>query len=129
MNLLAIDGNLTYTCGNLGQVFSGTFPYFTHIAIVIIKIAIPILLVILGMLDLWKAVAASKEDEIKKGQQMFVKRIVAAVLVFLVTLIVQIVVKFISTTDSEKTTVANCMNCFVNGEVSEKGCVASGEID
>ena len=44
-------------------------------AVLLLKIVIPILLIIFGMLDLGKAVVASKEDEIKKGQQMFVKRI------------------------------------------------------
>ena len=78
------------------------------------------MLVILGMLDLGKAVAASKEDEIKKGQQMFIKRIIAAILVFFVTLIVQIVIKFAASSDAN---VVNCMNCFVNGEVSENSCI------
>ena len=39
--------------------------------ILAIQIAIPVLLIIFGMLDLGKAVVASKEDEIKKGQQIF----------------------------------------------------------
>lgn len=126
MNLLAemVKTDWTYTCGNLGQEFSGTFPYVVHLIIVIIKIAVPIMLVILGMLDLGKAVAASKEDEIKKGQQMFVKRIVAAILVFVVTLVVQIVAKFASSKDVN---VVNCMNCFINGEQSETGCTFVSE--
>ena len=57
----------------------------------LIKIAIPILLIIWGMLDLGKAVMAQKEDEIKKGQQTFVKRVIAAVIVFLIIAIVQLV--------------------------------------
>ncbi len=123
MNILdaIVKTNVDYTCGALGTSFSGYFPYVVHTAVVIIKIAIPILLIIFGMLDLGKAVVASKEDEIKKGQQTFVKRLVAAVLVFFVVLIVQIVVKFASA--SEGTTVINCMNCFINGtENEEKSC-------
>ena len=68
----------TYTCGNIGIDFSGTFPYLVSTAITIIKIAVPILLIIFGMLDLGKAVIASKEDEIKKGQQTFIKRAITA---------------------------------------------------
>ncbi len=127
MNILAaemVKTDWTYTCGNLGQEFSGSFPYAAHLVVVIIKIAIPIMLVILGMLDLGKAVAASKEDEIKKGQQMFIKRIVAAILVFFVTLVVQIIVKFASSKDA---TVVNCMNCFINGDRSENSCVLVSE--
>ena len=125
MNLLLdamVKTTEEYTCGNLGTTFSGTFPYIVHTAVVIIKIAIPVLLIIFGMLDLGKAVVASKEDEIKKGQQTFVKRLIAAVLVFFVVLVVQIVVKFASSKDS---TVVNCMNCFINGTVDpEKSCIA-----
>lgn len=119
---VAHDGLTEYTCGSLGQSFSGTFPYTVHLIVLIIQVAIPILLVILGMLDLGKAVAASKEDEIKKGQQMFVKRLVAAILVFFVIFVVKIVVKFASSGDN---TVMNCMNCFLHAKVEENdtGCI------
>ncbi len=116
MNILDIVKTTgEYTCGNLGTTFSGYFPYVVHTAVVIIKVAIPILLIIFGMLDLGKAVVASKEDEIKKGQQTFVKRLIAAIIVFFVTLIVQLVVKFAAGRSEDGTTIVNCMNCFING--------------
>lgn len=113
-----LDG--LYRCGNLSFEFSGTFPYLVSTAILIIKIVVPILLIIFGMLDLGKAVVASKEDEIKKGQQTFVKRVVAAVIVFFVIQIVQLIVSFVSNRDQD---ISNCFNCFVNGKISEKGCI------
>ena len=57
----------------------------------IIQIGIPIILIILGMLDLGKAVVAGKEDEIKKNQQMLVKRAISAVAVFFVVTLVTLV--------------------------------------
>lgn len=66
------------------------------------------------MLDLGKAVTASKEDDIKKSQQLFVKRLIAAVLVFIVTMVVKIVISFAADNDAS---VINCMNCFINGDV------------
>lgn len=57
----------------------------------IIQIGIPILLIIFGMLDLGKAVVAGKEDEIKKNQQLLVKRAISAVAVFFVTTLVTLV--------------------------------------
>ena len=113
-----------YRCGNLDFEFAGTFPYLVSTAILIIKIVVPILLIIFGMLDLGKAVVASKEDEIKKGQQTFIKRVVAAVIVFFVIQIVQLLVNFISNRDKD---ISNCFNCFVNGKVSEKGCKATSK--
>jgi len=58
----------------------------------IIQIAVPILLIIMGSLDLMKAVMAGKEDEIKKAQGTFVKRAIAAVIVFFIPLIVSLVI-------------------------------------
>lgn len=57
----------------------------------IIQIGIPILLIIFGMLDLGKAVVAGKEDEIKKNQQLLVKRAISAVAVFFVVTLVTFV--------------------------------------
>ncbi len=108
-----------YTCGGTNLVFSGSFPYIISTVVTIIKIAVPILLIIFGMLDLGKAVVASKEDEIKKGQQLFIKRAISAVIVFFVIQVVQIIVRFVSGNDA---TVANCFNCFINGEASSSAC-------
>ena len=58
----------------------------------IIQIAVPILLIIMGSLDLMKAVMAGKEDEIKKAQGTFVKRAIASVIVFFIPLIVSLVI-------------------------------------
>lgn len=117
-NMVTMSG--TYSCGSLDIDIPGTFPYLVHAVIVAIKVIVPILLIIFGMLDLGKAVVASKEDEIKKGQSTFIKRAVTAVIVFFVIQIVQLVISFVSSRDND---VMNCFNCFVNGKVDEeKGC-------
>lgn len=85
--------------------------------ITVIKFGVPILLIIFGMLDLGKAVVASKEDEIKKGQQMFIKRVIAAILVFFVIVVVQLVVN-LATSDSDTDSDSlwrDCIAPFVNG--------------
>ena len=120
MNGISMSG--TYTCGDLDFSFSGTFPYLVSTIITIIKIVVPIILIIFGMLDLAKSVTASKEDEIKKGQQTFIKRLIAAIIVFFVIQVVQIVVNFASGEDQN---IINCFNCFVNG----KDCIDQGSAD
>ena len=109
-----------YKCGDLDLQFSGTIPYVVHIIITVIKIAIPVLLIIFGMIDFLKAVTASKEDEIKKGQQTFIKRLIAAVIVFFVIQIVQLVISFASNSDDN---IVSCFNCFVNN----KQCIDIGK--
>lgn len=65
----------------------------------LIQWAVPILLIILGTIDLVKAVMAGKEDEIKKNQQVLFKRAIAAVIVFLVPLIVSTITGLLGTDD------------------------------
>ena len=132
VNVLKFETGATYTCGEGNFIFEGLFPSVVSTIVTVIKIGIPILLIILGMLDLGKAVMAQKEDEIKKGQSLFIKRLIAAILVFLVVFVVQIFVRFIAGKDDNKD-VTSCINCFINGKVvensSEKinGCYKKAE--
>ena len=101
------------TCGNM-ITMNEFVPTFTSTIYNLIRIGVPLLLVFFGMLDLGKAVMAQKEDEIKKGQQTFVKRLIAAVIVFLVFFIVQIVIGLVTPNKDEKATIWNCVNCFID---------------
>jgi hypothetical protein len=85
---------------------------FIHNIIVILKIAVPILLVIFGMIDFAKGVTAGKEDEIKKGQDIFIKRLIAAACVFFVVTIVQLVMSLVSSDDDS---FWSCANGILNG--------------
>ena len=57
----------------------------------IIKIAVPILLIAFGVFDFSKAMFASNEDDMKKAQKTFLKRIVAAFIVFLSPMIINLI--------------------------------------
>lgn len=57
----------------------------------ILQIGIPILLLIIGTVDLGKAVMAGDEKEIKSATGTLVKRAIAAVAVFLLFMIVTVV--------------------------------------
>lgn len=61
-----------------------------------IWIGIPIILIVLGMIDLGKAVIASKEDEVKKATKAFGKRFIYAVAVFLVVWLVSFVLSTVA---------------------------------
>lgn len=70
--------------------------YIISLAVTLIQIGVPIILIVWGMLDLGKAVMAQKEDEIKKGQQTFIKRLTAAAIVFFVVVIVKLLVGLVA---------------------------------
>ena len=55
------------------------------------RIIVPALVIVLGMIDLAKAVIASKEDEMTKVQSTFVKRLIIGVALFLIPVFVDII--------------------------------------
>ena len=57
----------------------------------LLRFGVPILLIIMGTIDLAKAVISSKEDEMKKAQSTLIKRLIYAVAVFLVVTLVTVV--------------------------------------
>ena len=55
------------------------------------KYLVPVIVIVLGILDFIKAIAADKEDEMKKAQGRFVKRLIAAALIFIVPFIIEFI--------------------------------------
>ena len=86
-------------------------PKVVSTAYTMIQIAVPVVLIIVGSLDLFKGIYAQKEDEIKKSQQMFVKRLIVAALVFFAFVIVKVVISFAA--DSTGTNIMECAECFI----------------
>ena len=86
---LAVGGStgFCYDSANIFQVIG--------YILMIFKIVIPVILIILGMIDLGKAVVASKDDEIKKAAKSLGIRAIAAVAVFFVPTLVGIVMGLI----------------------------------
>ena len=84
----------------------------------IIQIGIPILLIIMGSLDLGKAVMASDDKEIKAATSKLIKRAIAAAAVFFVVFAVNLVMNILSDnsknaddeTVADTATFVNCWN-------------------
>lgn len=89
-------------------------PQTVKIIYSILKIVTPIIIIVFGMIDFLKAVMAQKEDEMKKGQQTFVKRLIMGALVFLVFFFVEIIIGFVAPKE-ENQSMWNCVDCFING--------------
>lgn len=66
----------------------------------IIQIGIPIILIIMGSIDLGKAVLSSDDKEIKGATGKLIKRAIAAVAVFFVATIVSLLMGMFSTSGS-----------------------------
>ena len=61
----------------------------------IIQIGIPIILIVMGSIDLGKAVLSSDDKEIKGATSKLIKRAIAAVAVFFVTTIVTLLMNLL----------------------------------
>lgn len=92
INLLA-DSFAASTCTTL-KPFLNIVGY----VVIIVKIVIPILLVVFGMLDVGKSVVAGKPDEVTKHLKEFAMRCIAAVLVFFIPSIVSVLINAVAET-------------------------------
>jgi len=66
----------------------------------IIQIGIPIILIVMGSIDLGKAVLSSDDKEIKGATGKLIKRAIAAVAVFFVTTIVTLLMNLFTSSDT-----------------------------
>ena len=108
-NILAKTYADVTTCPNV--VVPGQLANIISIIYNVIRIGIPLILIIMGMLDLGRAVISQKEDDIKKNQKIFVSRLIAAALVFFVFTIVKLVLSLVAT-DSE--TIVSCLDALLS---------------
>lgn len=89
----------------------------------LLKIAVPVVLVILGMIDLLKAVAGQKEEDIKKGWNTLIRRTIYGVMVFFVFTTVQLVISLLP---GNNTKVLGCVKEFFTGSGGEFKCIETG---
>lgn len=76
---------------------------------VIIKIGVPILLIVMGMIDFAKVVIGKPDEQMKKTKSAFMSRFISAILVFFVVSIVEMILPIINTDDK----VIACTKCIL----------------
>lgn len=77
----------------VGVIKGGVFP--------VIQIGIPILLILMGSIDLGKAVISSDDKAIKESTSKLIKRCIAAIAVFFVVTIVKLLMGVIANNAKE----------------------------
>ncbi len=111
------------SCGDVFDI-PAQVPEIISFLVNLLKIAAPIILIMVSIISLLKALSASSEDEIKKAQKGLIKKIGAGVMVFFVISIVQFVILKVADTDnstgtSEADNLSSCLTCFLNNDCSE----------
>ena len=125
INILSGDYCVGILGNNMGiPEIVGVLIHYVYIGI---KIVVPILLVLFGMLDLGKAITAKKEEDIKKYQSSFVKRLVTGVLVFLVVIAVEFILGFVEPKDGDSSdSPVKCAMEIIRGKKSSSSHNVTG---
>ena len=101
-----LDNNI---CGELGVAWT-----ILGYTIVLIQWAVPILLIISGMITMAKVMTESKDDSLSKAQKELVKKILSAVLVYFVIWGTKLVVNLVADNTWE-----SCAKCVFDPFSSE----------
>ena len=88
----------------------------------LIQAVIIVALIVLLIIDFGKAVMAGKEDEIKSAQKLAIKRVIYAVVVFLVPWIVNVAFGLLTNTNDSQTIEEkeDAISCYAN--CTRKSC-------
>lgn len=78
-----------FTSGTCG--FSERLIHWIANIIRLVKYIVPVAVIVLGILDFIKAISADKEDEMKKAQQRFIRRLIVAALIFIAPFIIEFI--------------------------------------
>lgn len=101
---------------NLNSDDLKVIPALTSTVVSIIQWVIPVILIVLGMIDLGKAVTSNDEKQMKEAQKTLIKRVIYAVLVLFIVAIVRFVFSALAPDNTSKSNVSGCINCFINKE-------------
>ncbi len=92
----------------------------------LLKIGVPIVLIIMGMIDMLKAVISQKEDEIKKGWNSLIKRTIYGVSVFFVFFFVQLIVSLLPNSSGKDDILKCTKTIFVGTGDDDVCCILNG---
>lgn len=112
MGLLSLGAvDITQFCSKMKEILQ-----LVGYVITIFKVAIPLIIVAMGMFDFGKAVVAEKEDEIKKQTKRLLMRVVAGIVIFFIPTIVLFIFEQIGgySTEKEQASFQVCENCLLH---------------
>lgn len=105
------EEKVNYSCGN-GMItgLPSRIPKFGKFLYNFLQFLVPIALVLLGTIDLIKAIVGSKEDDIKKNQSIFIKRLISAAIVFFSFALVKLILSIVA---EDSANIIQCVDCIL----------------
>ena len=81
----------------------------------ILKIMIPIVIIVLGSIDVGKAVISSDDKAVSKAAKTLLRRFIAGICIFFIPVIIKVLFSMISLiSDDIRNDYMNCINCLTN---------------
>lgn len=109
MNMLSFSATVGDFCSSTKDLLR-----VVGIVLYIFKIAIPIVIIALGMFDFGKAVIAEKEDEIKKQTKRLIYRVIAGIIIFFIPTIVDLIFRTtVPDYESDSSDFSVCSTCVL----------------
>ena len=118
--LLDIGGSKGF-CYNTSVVFQ-----FIGYIVMILKIVIPVILIIVGVVALGKAVIASDDKEIKTAVNSLIKKFIAAVLIFFIPNIISALFSIVNGFNEVEADYQTCVKCITGPTKSQCKSAVSG---
>lgn len=97
-------------CGSIPQEITDTIGSVYNILLV----AIPVVVVLFGLIDLLKAVISKKDDEIKQSTNLLIKRVITALIAFFVLAIVKFGLDLLQTNNTSDA--ISCLNSITGNK-------------
>lgn len=109
MNIVLSQLNLSSFCVEAADILQ-----YIGYALLIFKIAIPLIIVILAIIDFGGAVVASKEDEVKAKAKRLLWRVVTGLIIFFLPNIIIWIFSTIDEISGNNGTFKNCETCLLH---------------
>lgn len=81
-----------------------------------IRVGVPIILLIVGMIDLMKAITSQKEDDIRKAQSLLFQKVIVAVIIFAFFTLVQFAINLVDKGSNHNNDMWRCVNALLGNE-------------
>lgn len=106
-------GNEYIACGS-NSIPAPIAPIIRTI-VLLLQIVLPLVIIVVGSLDFFKAVAAADQEKIKKNQNQFLSRLKAGAIFFFVVVVIKFAISIVAD-QTDNASISNCIDCLINDE-------------
>lgn len=87
---------------------------FVGTCVTVLKIVIPVILIVLGVISFGKAVIAADDKEIKTATNSFIKKFIAAVVIFFIPTLVKALFGLVDSFNEVESDANVCITCIAS---------------